>query len=490
MNYSQKIGAFCLALSRRFSPSRSFTVFILLLISWVFWGAGCSSLKKSGPGDNKVRGVRIPDHQIVDLENGMKVLFIRDLTLPRVSFMALVGSGAVDDTKNKFGLSFLTTSLLDEGAGKYSSLELAEKLESLGADLAISPGYDFSTVSLRGLAYTKDVLLDDFIEILTQPRFPEEEISRLKNRIIGSLAKIEDDPEEYSNQLISGIIFGQHPYARPQMGTQEGVRGVSRTDILDFYRSNFTGANIQLAVVGNFDEAFEKRVILKFSTAVPSVAKASLKELKGQDTSKTQKAFGLFLKSKTGLVQTQIRMAQPFFARSHPDYLALRAANMALGGAFASRLNQHVRDDLGLTYGIDSDLDVRKRGGQFIVSTFTRNDKVTETIMASRKIIDDFVERGMTAEELETSKSVLIGQFPRGIETMDALAYQILALDFYGIDKNYLKDFIKNVNSLSLNVVNAKIKEHLHPDALQILVYGDGKKIGDSLKKIGKVQQP
>jgi zinc protease len=162
---------------------------------------------------------------------------------------------------------------------------------------------------------------------------------------------------------------------------------------------------------------------------------------------------------------------------------------MALGGAFASRLNQRVRDDLGLTYGISSGFEARKFQGPFLMDTFTRNDKVGETIGASLEVYRTFVEKGLSEEELQASKSVIVGQFPRAVETMDALAYQMLLLRYYGIPDSYLTQFVKNVNALSLVEVNAAIKKYFRPDQLDIVVYGDSTSVEKQLKKFGAVQK-
>jgi zinc protease len=371
---------------------------------------------------------------------------------------------------------------LDEGSDKHNSVELAEQLEGLGADLSIYPGYDFTQVSLEGLSYTRNQLLASFVEVLLSPKFEQKEFERVRKQVQGSLAKVEDDPEQYSDRLMAQLLFQDHPYALPTMGEPKSLARLRRSDVLAYYKKNYIPGNTMIAVVGDFDELFVKQVTTQLGTWL-SEQKGELSQAKAP----TQPKSGVHLKTKKGLVQAQIRLGHLFIDRSHPDFLSLRAANFALGGAFGSRLNQRVRDDLGLTYGISSGFDARRFTGPFVIETFTRNEKVGEAIQATLEVYRNFVAKGLTSDELEAAKSVMIGQFPRVVETTESLANQMLALRFYGISDSYLTQYIRNVRSLNLDQVNATLKKYFHPDQLNILVYGDGASIEKQVSQFGSV---
>jgi zinc protease len=461
-----------------------YLIMVALVIGGLSVWVGCGSASKKSNGQSFTEGVRLPEHSEIELANGLKVLFIKDSSLPRVTIMSLVASGAIRDPKGKAGLSYLTASMLDEGSEKHSSAEIAERLESLGADLSIQPGYDFTSLSIRGLSYTRQALLDSFLEILLSPKFEQKEFERIKRQVQSSLAKMEDDPDQYSDRLFSKVLFQAHPYALPTMGDLSSLDLIKREDLVAHYRNNFVPKNAMFAIVGDFDELFIQQVKTKLGTWLAESKISS--PIWGPPSSSKP---GIFIKSKKGLVQAQVRMGHVFIDRSHPDFLSLRAANMALGGAFASRLNQRVRDDLGLTYGISSGFDARRFSGPFAIETFTRNEKVGETVSAALDVYKAFSEKGISDEELSASKSVMIGQFPRAVETMDSLAYQMLALRYYGIDDAYLTQFVTNVKSLSLSKVNATLKKYFHPEQLDIVIYGDSSTFEGQLKKFGAIQK-
>ena len=134
-----------------------------------------------------------------------------------------------------------------------------------------------------------------------------------------------------------------------------------------------------------------------------------------------------------------------------------------------------MRDDLGLTYSIYSSFEARKERGSFDISTFTKNETAGKTVDETLGVLSSYLETGADEKEISASRNQLIGQFPRAIETADRLAYNLLALDFYGISMDYLTDYNKNVAAISAKDAHAAIKKALSAQNVKVLVYGDDK---------------
>ncbi|WP_415062829.1 M16 family metallopeptidase [Bdellovibrio sp.] len=406
----------------------------------------------------------------VTLENGLKIIFIRDMTLPRLSLTLMFKTGSVQETDAKAGLNALTAYLLEQGTQSRNAMKVADDFGQLGSSLDVSPGADVTTVYADSLSTGSDFLLDLFVDVAMNPAFKDAEISRLRAQMLAGLQKKIDNPSAYADDRMDQYLYGAHPYARDVNGTPEALRGISKQDIIKHYLTFYRPNNASLAVVGSFGDEFEKRVEEIFGKwtkrTIPVVnteAPPAIDDLKVK------------LIVKKGLQQTQIRISGLGIARSNEDYLRLRLANEALGGGFASRLNQKVRDDLGLTYSIYSYFDVRKERGSFDVSTFTKNETAGKTLEETLKVIRDYAEQGAQESEVAGARSQLIGQFPRAIETADRLAYNLLALDFYGIPVDYLTDFNKNVGAIKAAEANKAFQKAIDPSKLKVLVYGDEK---------------
>jgi zinc protease len=280
------------------------------------------------------------------------------------------------------------------------------------------------------------------------------------------------------------VIFDGNAYAYPTVGTTKSLKAMKRSDLLRHYLKYYRPNNTLLAIVGDFDASFEKNIEAQLS----KWESRPVDEPKFKAPLDPEKPI-IHLASQQGLQQTQIQIGYPSIRRDDPDYIKMRVANMILGGAFASRLNQRVRDDLGLTYGIFSGINARKNAGDFTISTFTRNDKVGETLTATLDVFRKYASEGVKDAELRAAKNLMIGQFPQSIETTDKIAFNLLVLRFFKISDDYLKNFVPNIENVSLTDVNQIIKTQFFPEKLQMVIYGDKDAIKAQLEKVAPVKE-
>ncbi len=446
---------------------------------------GCSSADKnvkSNKGVHHVREarsapIRLKPYREVTLENGLKVLFIRDVSLPRVSLNLLVKSGLREEPADKGGINTLTADLLETGTLTKSATQIADEFADLGTDLSIAPGSDATMITSDCLVNSSDKLLQLFFEVISSPSFKDGEISRLKAQYVAAIKKRADDPARLVAVKFESTLFSGHSYERSLLGDEKSLKKIRKQDIIKHYLGWYRPNNSTLAVVGSLSDAFEKKVVETFK-AWPQRKIKKIEDKKLDDF----QDFKMKLITKSGLAQTQIRIGQLGVQRQNEDFLKLRIANEIFGGGFASRLNQKIRDDLGLTYSIGSSVDARFDRGIFTVSTFTKNDSVGKTIDETLKLIENFVTNGVDQNELQAAKNLLIGQFPRAVETADRLASNYLYLDFYGVPRSYLVNFNKNVEKVTLEEINNVIRKYYSPKNLRIVIYGDESVILEQIK--------
>ncbi len=166
----------------------------------------------------------------------------------------------------------------------------------------------------------------------------------------------------------------------------------------------------------------------------------------------------------------------------------MRAGLKVLGESFGSRLFEEIREKRGLTYHIHAWSDARAQTGPMGIYTFTRLDKIGETLEETLKVYRNFVAAGVTDAEVVQVKALMRGQFPRSFETPEALARQLLLLNRYGVGIDYLTNYFANVDKMTKASINAAIKKYFDPTNLKILVYAPKSKAEASLQKLGRVQ--
>jgi len=142
----------------------------------------------------------MPPVQRKVLPNQLVLLICEEHSLPFVTFQLLIDSGSRRDPSGEEGLAHLTAKGLLLGTSKRTVTAINEELDFMGASLTSSAGRDYATVSLRVLKKDLDKGFDLFIEVLTQPPFPEEEIRREAEKILATIQSSEDQPDEVAER--------------------------------------------------------------------------------------------------------------------------------------------------------------------------------------------------------------------------------------------------------------------------------------------------
>lgn len=416
------------------------------------------------------------------LKNGLKILWLPDPSLPYISFVLMIKSGSSQDPVGKEGLAAFTAQMLEKGTAKRSATQISEDLEQIGSGFSSTVDPDYTMLGASALSFNKDNILKQFTEILLQPSFTVAEIERERKNVIGSLQKLADHAEQFSAYLMPHLLYGSHPYGHEAVGSPASVKGFKRVDLQKFYAANYDPAHSVIAVVGQYDEAFKAGVVKAFEAWKAKPGKATeipdFPKWKGRE---------LTIVDRADLNQAQIQIGFKGVPRSMPEYLELRAALKILGEGFGSRLFEEIRVKRGLTYHITAWFDPRLKPGPMGIYTFTRVDKIGETVEETLNTYKKFVDGGVNDAEVSEVKALMRGQFPRNFETAEAMARQLLILERYGISPDYLKNYLENTQAMTKDSINKTIKKYFDTENLKILVYAPKEKT-ESLKKLGKLE--
>lgn len=421
----------------------------------------------------------------VQLDNGLPVLLIPDQSLPYISLVLLIHSGAADDPQGQAGLASLVGDLLNKGTTSRSAVELSDSLAQIGAGFSVSVGQDYTFVSASSLSFHFEPLLRDFAEILTEPTFTQVEVNRVRQRRLAELQRVVDQPTGFAARAFQQILYGtEHPYGRPSSGTLADVRAMRRANIIRYYLTHYRPNNAQLAVVGNFNqdsiqEDLNRALANWEARERPPLELAQFPEINGRQ---------VHMVHKGDLTQTQILIGHGGIQRTDPDFLTLRVANSILGGAFSSRLMDEIREVRGLTYSVSSEIGSGRDRGLFSIRSFTRHEKAGETVQVALGVLEKLIEEGVTDREVRDAKALLKGIFPRAIETPERLAQNLLILRYHGIGDDYLRDYFRNLDRIRARDVNRAIRKHLDAQNLRIVLFTHREQVEAQLKDFEPIE--
>ena len=426
------------------------------------------------------RPVSFPPYVLKTLPNGLQVLVVLHHEQPSVSFRLIVRAGAVQEPADKPGVASFVASLLNQGTTTKSSGAIATLIESAGGFLGTGSGNELSYVSGAVIKDQTDLMLGLAADLVQRPAFAQQEIDRQREQVVSALKVSYDDPEYIANLVFDRLVFGFHPYGRPNEGTPQSIARISRADLTAFHSTWFVPNNSLLAIVGDLtaDEAFAAA-----ERAFGGWARKAVPEVKPVDPPPPTRR--VVVVDRPGSAQTEVRVGLVAVPRTHPDYLPLDIAIRILGGEGANRLFGVLRSDRGLTYGASADMHAFKASGQIVAETDTRSSATGDVL---RLTVDEFARlrrEPVDPRELRGAQDFVAGNFPLTIETPAAIAEQVLTQLFYGLDPKELETYRDRVDRVTPGDIQRVAQQFVKPDQLSIVLVGDAAKFVDQLKALG-----
>ena len=432
--------------------------------------------------------VRLPAVQKRQLSNGLPVWLVELHEVPVAQVSLLVLRGSADDAAGKFGIATLTAAMLQEGAGSRTSLELADAIDFLGADLTTTAGIDSSAVRLHvPVAHLADALLL-MGDIALRPTFPREELERLRQERLTAILQARDDPATIDATAFNRVLYGAtHRYGTAVNGTATTLKSFSVDDLRTFYTAAFQPANSSLLVIG--DVTMEKALPMLESSFGGWKAQGAVQAPTAMLAVTEAATRTIYLVDRPGAPQSQIRIGWVGVARSTPDYFPIQVMNTILGGSFSSRLNKNLREKNGYTYGASSGFDMRAAAGPFLAAAGVQTDKTSEALREFFNELNGILQP-VPADELTRAKNYVSLRFPAGFETTVDISRRLEDAIVYHLPDDYFAKYVPNIEAVSAADVQRVAQQYVHPNRSAIVITGDRKVIESVIQalKLGPIR--
>jgi zinc protease len=405
--------------------------------------------------------------QRVTSPGGIEAWLVEDHSLPLVTMKFFFRGGLINDPEDKPGVAKLVSVLLDEGAGEMRSQAFQAQLSNHAIGMAFSPGRDAFYGTLRSTSEHKQLGFDLLRMALTRPRFDADAVTRMKNALSADITTNLGDPAWLSARTFNGIVFEGHYYAQPGGGTLSGIAAITRRDLEEFVRSQFTRDALRVVVVGDMTPAETMAMLDGVFGALP--AKGHLPQ--GRNATLAHAGRTVMLPLDTP--QTYIALAQPGVPRTDREWYTAQVMTFILGGgSFDARLMREVREKRGLTYGIYSSL-LTQQDGQVLQTTLSvGNAKTAEALAVIRDEFKRMADAGVTAEELANAKSYLIGSMPLELTTTSDIADALSGLQLFDLGPQELAERRANIESVTAGDIKTLARRLLDPASMTTILVG------------------
>ncbi len=456
-------------------------LFALLFVALHAMQLNAQKADRSGPpalGDPPQ--MKLPPIQRSTLSNGMEILLMEKRQVPLLQINIVFLGGTASDPLGSRGLANLAASMMMEGAGGKSALELADAIDVLGARIGVSAGRHSTALRLRTPVSKLDDALPLLADIAMRPSFPGEELERLRKQRLTTLLQWRDETRSIASVLFDRTLYGEeHPYGHPSIGDETSIRSMETSDLQSWHRNTIHPGNAVAIAAGDITmNDLRHRLEVLFGSWEGNRAETPVEPELAAATATT-----IYLVDKPGAAQSEIRIGRVGAARSTSDYYALLVMNTILGGSFTSRLNHNLREEHGYTYGARSSFSFRRWAGPFMagaaVQTAVTAEALTEFLKELRGILETVPE-----EELGRAKNYLAFGYPSSFETVAGIASRLENLRLHELPESYFNDFTGNVLAVSAGDVRRVSTKYIKTDGMAIVVVGDRKVIEEGIRSL------
>lgn len=413
----------------------------------------------------------------------MNLLYEIDRSLPLVQLAVSVMRGASTDPPGKEGLTRLLVRLMRRTASGRAAEELDEHLDSIGASLGVDVGCSSCGFAGSTIARSLDAYIDVVAGVVAEPGLDAEELSRLKRETHDEILETRDNDRALARMWFRAGLFGDHPYGRNVVGTRATLSAIGHDDVVEHHKRLLLADELLVALAGDTEPARAARIADQVRRGLPSGSSAlpAGRSAEAPPSPSWRSGRHLLFVDKPERTQTQVLIGGAGTHPSDEDHTALLVANTVFGGTFTARLTQEVRAKRGWSYGAYSSLPYDRQRQAFSMWTFPSATDAAACIQLQLRMLEEWVQAGISAEELEWAKNYLVRS---NVFNMDTAAKRMgLLLDerIYGLPETYYAEYPERVRAVTLDAANRALTRRISTENLLVTVVGTAADVGEAI---------
>ncbi len=433
------------------------------------------------------------------LSNGLVVYIAEDHDIPWFNASLIVKTGPFLEPKEKVGLDAFTSSIMRSGgSASMSGEKITERMDFLGGSLGSGGGFmggrggrggfggggDAKSLSIH-MRYL-DEGLKIWLDVLSDPAFPEDKLRREKEVSMPAIRNRNRDITNVSTRIYEQLIYGKESPITAER-TEGGINSLTRDELIAWYKKYWGGNNAILVVSGDFKKA---EMMQKLESTFGKWRAAEKAVIRIPDVQQSAKA-GIYMAKPEGATPNQgiIRIGHLGLKADDPDYPAVDLMNYILGGgSFSSRITKIVRTDMGLAYTANSSFSGGAGGrggfgggggagilypGTFTAFCQTKNATVVFATQLMLDIINGMRSGDISEADLKMAKAARVEAFPSIFQGIGPTLQSFANLEAMGRPMDYYDKYLEKYQKVTLDDLKRVSQKWLKPDQMVILITGN-----------------
>jgi predicted Zn-dependent peptidase len=405
------------------------------------------------------------------LSSGLTILIE---TLPYVRSVALgyyLRSGSAVESEEHGGASHFLEHLVFKGTERRSTSDIAKVIDLLGGDVDAFTGKEYTSFNAHVLDEQVDTALDLLTDIVTSPRFTDDDLEVERGVILEEIKMVEDTPDDLVHELFVTAFWPDHPLGRPILGTEETVNRLQREQILAHYNETFHPSNMIFCASGNVRP---EQLIPFLEKTFPADARRPQMSVWSTPTPSQHVLF----RQKRELEQVHLCLGSRGYPQQNEERYAAALFNTVLGGGMSSRLFQRIREKEGLVYTVMSYHNGYLHGGYEAIYAACVPKNLKRVLAITLEEMSRIKKEGITAEELSSAKTHLKGSILLSLESTVSRMSGIARQEYYFGRQFTPDEIIEHIERVTLDDIVAVAETIVDPDSLSLTMIGNMKSAG------------
>ena len=401
--------------------------------------------------------IAIPNLHRLVLDNGITLIIVENQAADIISGrFFLKGAGTIAETAEQAGLAHLVSAVITKGTEKLSALEIAEKIESIGAGLGADASTDYFALSLKTVSADFPEMLELLGSIMRSPIFPESEVELERKLTLQGIKSQKEQPFNVAFNQLRQQMYPQHPYGVSVLGTETSVNSLTREDLQHYHQTYFRPDNLVISMSGRItkeqgvdliSQVFGdwQNPVLPLPTS--SLVSPTINPSQAEIIQDTQQSIVML-----GYLGTKV---------NDQDYAVLKLISTYLGNGLSSRLFVELREKRGLAYDVSAFFPTRLDTAPFITYMGTAPTNTGIAIEGLSTEVERLTTAFLSEKELQGAKNKILGQYALGKQTNGEIAQTYGWYETLGLGTDFDRSFQDAIPPITPEVVREVANKYL-----------------------------
>jgi predicted Zn-dependent peptidase len=366
----------------------------------------------SAASRRRIAGTRI---ERTEFDSGLRVVTEQMPGVRSVTLGIWVSAGSRDESPPIAGSSHFLEHLVFKGTRTRTALQIAEAFDAVGGEFNAFTSKETTCFYARVLDRDLPVATELMCDMIQHSVLKRSEFEAERQVILEEIHMHEDTPDELIHDLFTETLWAGHPLGRPVLGTTTSITGMSREQVMRFYRRHYRPANLVISAAGSVEHASLIRWLRRhMDTGRIRSRGPSAWTLRRAGTAPHPSGSRLVRRRSTE--QAHIMIGTNGLSRSDPDRFAFGVVNAAIGGGMSSRLFQEIREKRGLAYSVYSYHTMFAETGLFACYAGTTPARAEQVLSLLEGELEQVADGGLRHEEFERAKGHVKGSIVLSLE--------------------------------------------------------------------------